>query len=325
MNVLVYSLLLILNVLNVVLHTVGTYALLVLYRNTQDRPQRLLLINHSFCESVRHFLDVIIVILHLVSLPQQHVLTYIRFFLEMIAETGICVVEYLAMVYITLNKLFEILLNVKYRDYWNERKTKTLVLSTWCVGLLICVLSTATSILTSYDIDVIFHQLVYPLCDFVFIAVALVTLISILQKYNKRRRKLLLQKYVHNKKRLDSATFRMFVGRGMQAKRNFAVPVVLIVIFLVLLIVPDMTYFLVGVVNKSKQSDLLVTCILILNAIASQIDACVYLFFLPDVRKLLNRRLIQVPCGNCLCFYTRDEGEGVEMCSLHGDVQTTRL
>ena len=55
------------------------------------------------------------------------------------------------------------------------------------------------------------------------------------------------------------------------------------------------------------------TCILILNAIASQIDACVYLFFLPDVRKLMSRRLIQVPWGNCLCFYTgRDRGDTEE-------------
>ena len=47
--------------------------------------------------------------------------------------------------------------------------------------------------------------------------------------------------------------FFILLGRGSEAKRNFFVPVVLIVIFLVLLIVPDMTYFLVGVV-KSKQS-----------------------------------------------------------------------
>ena len=70
MNVIVYSLLLILNILNVVLHTVGTYALLTLYKNSDDRPQRLLLINHSFCESVRHFLDVVIIVMKLSPIPQ---------------------------------------------------------------------------------------------------------------------------------------------------------------------------------------------------------------------------------------------------------------
>ena len=149
-------------VFNVVLHTLGTQALLTLHKDTQDRSQRLLLINHSFCESVRHVLEIILRTLQLIHFPSHHLMTYITFYMQTIAETGMCFIYYLAMIYITLDKLAKVVLNMYYTLYWNERRTRCLVLFTWFVGLGICAACTMISILTSVNLHHVFHQYVYP-------------------------------------------------------------------------------------------------------------------------------------------------------------------
>ena len=306
MNYVTYTLLMLLYVFNVILHTLGTYALLILHKDTQNRSQRLLLINHSFCESVRHVLEIILRTLQLLQFPSHHLMTYIAFYMQTIAETGMCFIFYLAMIYITLDKLARAVLNMYYTLYWDEEKTRNLVLFTWFLGLSICVACTMISILTSIDLHHVFHRYVYPSVDVTFILIAVTTLIVVTRNYNKRKRKSLRQKYNRNKHRLQE-TFEEFASRSgsrhADIGRNFIVPVLLIVIFLILIVVPDLTYFLVSTV-RSSSSDLLKSCLLILNAIASKLDACVYLFFLPDVRKLFTSKLIKVRWGNCLCFYT---------------------
>ena len=249
---LISGLLLVLNTLNVVLHTIGTYALLSLYNDSKDRPQRLLLINHSFCDSIRHCLDIVLITVELISLSPNHVVSYVVFYVKTVIVTGVCVVYYLAMVYITLNKLSKIILTSSYDHYWKEQRAKKLVLMTWAFGLLVCAVCAFVTLFSSYDIDVIFHSYIFPVSDFVFIAVAVTTLTVIIHSYNKRKRKYLYQKY-RNRRRSSSikgGTIKRssYARRRSQASElgnNFFVPAGLILIFLVLIVIPDVTYHLV--------------------------------------------------------------------------------
>ena len=55
---------------------------------------------------------------------------------------GISIVYYLDMIYLTIDKFLQILLNIKYHLYWNETKAKWLLAVTWLfAGLLVIILA----------------------------------------------------------------------------------------------------------------------------------------------------------------------------------------
>ena len=54
-----------------------------------------------------------------------------------IQYTSFLLVYVLTLFYITADKLFSIVFNIKYPVYWNVRKTKYLLAITWCLALMV--------------------------------------------------------------------------------------------------------------------------------------------------------------------------------------------
>ena len=316
-NYLIYPILMVLNLLNVALHTIGTCALISLYTVSQEKSQRMLLINHSICECTRHLLEIVIGIPDLISLPPDHIMRSVNSYIEIAFISGVCVVYYLAMVYVTLDRLAKIVLHVRYKQYWNINKTKKLLACTWLSGLVMCVVSTITSTATTVEWDQIFHRYIYPITDMVFITFSVATLTLIIRKYNQQKRMLIKRRGKKHFQRVAHARYDK-KKQYLQFKGEFLVPACLIVTFLVFITLPDLIYFIVCVIEEN-QSSLLKISIWISYAVAAQIDACFYLFFLPDVRRLLAKKLCGVRYSSfCCCWDEKPQkhmetGLGIEL------------
>lgn len=282
MVLLVHAILMVLNFLSVALHTIGSWALLSLYLKRQEEAHRMFLINHSVCESIRHFMEFLILLIKLQTRPDNEMVFLVLYYIQIIFVSGICLMYYLAMVYITLDKLAKTILETRYERYWNGKKTKRLLVCTWLLGLVACLTSTITSILFKVQWDLIFHRYIYPTTDIIFILIAVCLATSIMRHYNikQRARQITMRRRVRQSRNILQ-----------EYKRDFIIPVFLCFSFLFFIILPDTIYFIYGLVENNKHSDLLKLCISISYAVAGQVDACFYLFFLPDVRKLVLKKV----------------------------------
>ena len=83
--------------------------------------------------------------------------------------SGVMLVYYASMFYITIDKLMEVLLNIRYTALWNTQRAKTLVIATWILGAVISILITILNETVTLDLVLVFTVYVYPVVDMAFI------------------------------------------------------------------------------------------------------------------------------------------------------------
>merc|ERR1711962_907674 len=89
------------------------------------------------------------------------------------------------MMYLTLDRLFDILLNIKYPVFWNERRTVALILITWCLSLTCAVAACFVQYHTNTNVYDVLDLYVYPSFGVVFIVIATITYLFIFRKYKQ--------------------------------------------------------------------------------------------------------------------------------------------
>jgi len=172
-----------------------------------------------------------------------------------------------------------ILLNIKYPLYWNKRKAIWLLRITWIVGVLLAVLICLLTYYTDYVWEDTFFNYFYPTLEITFIILAISTYGFIFHKFAKTRT---LPVHTHGSQR--RSLFQIF-----RASR-FYISVWLILTFLLFMVVPDLTYLGVNVAY-GYVPEVLKICIFISYAISNIVDAVIYIFMEPRVRKVLVRKL----------------------------------
>lgn len=289
-------LLILLNVANVFLHTIGTCLLLSIYRNGVDTPQQVYLINLSTCEAIMNLLEFIRRVPNLFSIPEHidDTVKVVQEYILIIMFTGISLVYYLDMIYVTTDRLLDILLSLKYPVFWNKSKAIWLIIWTWLLGILLSVSILLLHMLTSYGWEEAFFKYFFPILEFIFIINAIVTYSFIFKMYIASRSlpaKLSGASEIGRTRgtlRLKN-TFRIF------RKSRFYIPVLLITTFFLFMIIPDLTYLFVAIIYESP-SDTLSICCWISYATSNIVDAWIYIYLQVPVRRLLKRKL------SCLLF-----------------------
>ena len=286
MNIILSYILLSLNLVNVLLHMLGAYLLISMYPTCRRSLQQIYLINLSISECLTNFLEVCRIISHLIPFKDNHlkIVNGIRYYTLIVSFTGISVVYYLVMIYLTLDRLMDIVLNIKYPVYWSEEKAKYLLITTWLFGLFSCVTVCICYQLFNFNWEDAFFKYFYPPIEFAFIILALTTYGFIFHKYRKNR--LDAPGYLDNctPRRRKNSTIQIF------RKSRFYISVLLILTFLLFMIVPDITYLFLAIIYKSK-SDILLTCCWISYAISNLADAYIYIFVQDEVRGKLWKML----------------------------------
>ena len=281
MKIVLVVVLLLLNIANVFLHTLGTYLLRCVYRNGTENPQIVYLLNLSVCEALMNLLEGLRRIPDLIILTGRTkiVITDIQTYVLIVMFTGISFVYYLDMIYLTFDKFMDILLHLRYPVYWNVSKAKWLLIVTWIIG---CLLSITISLLhhfTSYIWEEAFFKFFYPTLEFAFIILAILTYGFIFHKY-KETRGVPAQHGTNNNQR--HGCFHVF------RKSRFYISVLLISSFIIFMIIPDLTYLFVAIINE-KQSEVLSIICWISYAVSNLVDAYIYIFLYNPARQMLTK------------------------------------
>lgn len=267
-----------LNAINVILHVLGAYLLICLYRRCRYKPQRLYIINLAVSECLSNLFELLRTSLEFI--PQSFTVREVRMYLHIIVYTGLSIVYFLIMIYITADRLIHVYLNLKYPTIWNVARTKHLIVFTWCVGGITIIGVSILYWLTRLPWEDDFYKFVYPPMEAIFLILAAVTYTLIFRKYSKSQKKL--------------STFSKSSNRSLHKpswfKNSFInVPGLLIVSFSLLVVIPAILYLTIGILEKNR-SDLLETACSISYSCANCIDAGIYIFLQDDVRKLLMKK-----------------------------------
>ena len=306
MELFLQSFLFLLNITNVILHSVGAYALISVYSTCRHKPQRMYIINLAICEGIINAIEIVRSVADFASelYEWKEICTLVRHYALIISFTGISFVYYLGMMYLTVDRLAKIVLSLKYPQYWDEHKTKYLVLATWMFGITVSVGVLMACEYAEFQWESFFFQYIYLPLEISFIFIAIATYTLIFRKFANSTRKLSnisamgLPMIIKNKTKF--AEFR---------KSFFFIPVVLILIYVTFMIIPDLTYLCVGVIQNNPSNTLRYAC-WISYGTSNFLDAIIYIFFLEDVRKHLREKLT--------CCLSRQEHLDIDMRPVGG-------
>ena len=312
--------LLVLSSINVVLHALGTSLLVSLYRTCQYKEQQVYLIHLSISECLINLLEVLRISIDLLKLTGEarSITEEVRYYTLILSFTGISIVYYCDMMYLTLDKLMDIVLNIKYSLYWNVRRARLLLTMTWVIGLSSSVVVSVCHYYFKFDWKSAFFVYFYPIIEFAFILLAVVTYGFIFRKYTQAHRRIPGVSGVSlnlTNSRYNASAWQLF------RRSRFYIPVLLIVTFLVFFVVPDLTYLFIGII-QNKRSKLLLTICWICYAISNIIDAYIYIFVQKSVRKALFNKLPF--CKKCFDKFRRsdiDEGRGLRYSKPCTDIE----
>lgn len=285
-NLSLNSILLVLNLTNVILHSFGIYLLKIVCKRFKKTEQLVFLAHLSIAESLMNFIELIRRILDFLWIYdiRSHVIIEAHHYLQIVSLTGISFVFYMEMLYITFDRLVSILMNVYYPLYWNVTKTRYLLYATWLVGAILCVTICVTHYILHFNWRMPTFTYFYPIVDVLFIILSIITYTLIFYKYWKSAKKIGANKNTPGVLQSKQSGFTFF------RKSRFYIPVLLITTFFLFTASSDLIYLsYVRLVGKESET-LLVVC-WILYAVSNLIDVLIYIFMHHRVKTVLKEKV----------------------------------
>ena len=258
-----------LNIVNVILHCIGSYLLIHLYKHGTKTVQQTYLINLSLTEilaclmilgeDVMEFTPVDVIIIGKMS----------KYFHIIVLVTCCC--YYWSIVLITSDRLAATILHIKYPLYCDKNKAKYIVVGTWTFALVTSVTISIAYYLTRFDFKMVFTTYTNTVFNFGFIIFVIFTYSYIFHKYKLRQRAL-------------SANNRQSI---LQLFRNskFYVSILLAITFLLFMVTPNFI-LLFYELSHSDDKHTVRDATKVFYQFSFLSDACVYIFMQPAVRRL---------------------------------------
>lgn len=277
----------------ILLHSLGAYLLTTLYREGANAPEKLYIINLSISEVIFNFFDFfstpLSVIPHSISPEDAKIIEEVQEYIIIVNGYGVVPVYFLSMIFLTIDRLLDIVLCLHYHYYITTRRTKGLLLGTWCISLFAGVILAFIHRYATKDFVALtgpMVKFVYPTFEFIFILVAFLTYGFLFHKYRKSR--------VPPVQRRQTVVQRMSrvpsVLQAFQTSR-FHIPVMLITSFLLFITVSDLLYsfgqaedYGVGDAIENEACRLMI-------GVGCLSDAIIYIFMSPSVKRLLMKKL----------------------------------
>ena len=275
-----------LNIVNVILHSLGTSLLISTYKTRKQEVQHIYLINLSITECLINLLDILRNFPELIEVNKDArvIVRGVSEYLIIFSYAGISVVYYVTMVYITLNKLMEIVLTISYPIYWNERKAKYSVYTTWVIAFFMSSAVALSHAFTTYNWEHAFFMYFLPMVDFGYVILAVLTYAFIFSKYK------------HSKLNPPAAMFKGNIGKPKESafhmfrKSKFLMAGLLIMSFLVFMIIPDLIYLFLLILPRKTSKYIQFGC-WISYACSNIVDAFIYIFLQRELRKVLKKKM----------------------------------
>lgn len=277
MNVVLMIVLILIMIFNVILHSIGVYLIRCFRKNYGCQVHLILIMNLSIVEILLNLSSSVNLVL-IVAPVHENDLDWVnksRDILYIIDETFLSFPFYMFMIYITIDKLLEICLNIKYPLHVTVKRATCIVIATWITSLIVSGSFIVTFFLTGkYGRE--FQRYFFTLFDFWFLIIASGTYGIIFYKFMNSRKGPVIA--AHNSV-IRVNTFQTFKNS------RFIVPVMLVISFILFVIVPDILYDFVDTSYEMEVS------LAFLLAAAYSIDAFIYIFMNETLRKLLWRKI----------------------------------
>ena len=286
-------------IFNLVIHSIGCYALVNVYKYRRRNVEQLFIISLSFVELAIHILQFAIYLPYFVTFSDgvSSSVDEFQYYLKIVLFTGVFPAYYLSMNYITTNKLLDVLLNIRYSLYWDKRKTKRLIKVTSCICSILALCFSLSYKILGYKFEEVFYTYIYPMFNFSFLIIATISHSYIFYKFKESRSPPNLSKSRRKpstdcKRRMHSGASsftRCSVVKVFQNSR-FYVSVMLILSFLVFMVIPNVIYLVYGLMLK-EGSQRLGAIVQVCYEICFLADGYIYIFIEPRVRSMLRRKL----------------------------------
>ena len=171
---------LVVNLLTTCMHFIASYALIKILPTSRIKPQRLYLLNLSIVETIYNLLefvrglnDVIMAaqiegpgatgnvtnVSNVTNVPPTlpttnsiPLMTTVMEYEMIVSWIGVAFVFYLAMIWIPLDRLALIYLNVRYTSVWDAQKAKRHIIASWCFGLLFGIVMCVVYKVTAFQV-----------------------------------------------------------------------------------------------------------------------------------------------------------------------------
>lgn len=285
-NVILTIFLSIVNLITALLHLFGLHFLRKEYKNGLQDSQQVYLINIAKSESAINILQLLLnpsPLVFKMTPMLGNAMLISQDYIKMIRGYGFVTVYFLSMFYLTLDRLMDIRLSIKYNLYWNEFYTERLLKFTWICSCVV----TATVCLVHHFYNVNFNLVldiyIYPICNLLFVTIIVITYGFIFIKY-KQTRVSPVQKIVQGRSfKSNQSVLKVF------KRSRFYIPMLLIASFIVFMVVPEWTHLFV-VVLRNEKSITLNLVLMILWTFSYFVDAVIYIWIKPSFKKEMKRR-----------------------------------
>lgn len=269
-----------LQVLSVFLHIVGMVLLLKLYPKSRQKSQRIYLINLALAECLINALEIFTGLVSILGPPSAGGLHYLKEYIDIVEHVGLRPCVYLIVHFIVLDRLAQVVFNLRYTVLWSESKTKALLLLTWTFTILISVTISIVYKLNGFDdcLVVFFAKYIHPPLIALFLVVSL---IASCLKFRKCRLIISGKSLREKSRRRSVAEFKI---------SSDYIPTLVISSFILFVSIPDLFYISIGIYqqnNREFHRDITSICF----AVSCLLHGYIYLFHQYDVRHFLIKRL----------------------------------
>ncbi|XP_057297588.1 uncharacterized protein LOC130628624 [Hydractinia symbiolongicarpus] len=285
--------------LALILHLIGFF-LLYNYSGNISKTQKKLMLNLSITEIILSCLSIMNTSFTHITLDTQSNSTanetLSQFFVYDMACTvtstvyfAVVLSYYYSMTFLTLDRLCEVYLNIRYSLYWSARKTKYLTLFMWVIIVVTAVGSTAYALQNKsyHKMEHFFYYIIYPTSSALFflVGVPTYTYIIIILLRNERRNK----QSVHGSRIRHSSSSSFSSSFPVIKLDRILLPLLLMVTFILFLIVPHILIF--NQVITTCVSTLLLEICHIMLGFGFMSDVVIYVLFSTSIRKKIIRQM----------------------------------
>ena len=274
--------------LNILLHGFGCLLLLIVYKQGHNDTQTLYLINLALSELLWNFVLasrdfrymwlVVVVVDQNAGIDVE--LDKFVWMSNIMAGTGITYNVVLAMLYFTGDRLLHITLHLRYEEHWSTKKSSMLITCTWICNILIGV---SFSIAAYYNmtlfkrygtINRVLILYIYMTFHIGYLLFAFIAYLLMFRVYLRSERR-------HGRYKSVCKIF---------AESRFFMAVILIGMFLVFTVLPSIVRCVWDVATDNSPHPLgLDATFLLSTRLSHTIDAVVYIFLQKHVRDLLKK------------------------------------
>lgn len=256
------------------IHAVGIHLFVI------KNPQCLFILSLSISEvaisAVRFSNMVTRMILSAYNIEEETI-SIVDHYFETLIFTGLSLIYYCSILYVTIDRLLACLLNVEYPLYCTMKRAKFIMGGTLMVGILFySIIEILHGLLKLELVEPIYFYFYLPF-DGVFVLTAVTTYTMIFFMYRElvRRRK-------RTKKVSSIEIYR---------QSKFYVSTMLILTFLVLNITADLIYLILIKIKKSYDARFVLSCIRISYSVSFIADGLIYIFLQRSIRRELLKKI----------------------------------